>query len=466
MAGYDGRGARFPLTIVRGADLAFQLTVTSGGSAVDLSAATIAGEVYNASGTLVDTMTAAVSGAGSNIVTLSFTDTETTALTLTGYRWTLWVTRGGDKRPWLAGQVTVTDGTTGQSGSTGAYTLTVDEDVSVAVEVATVGGSGGGASALDDLTDVTITTPITGNSLMYNGSAWVNATYAPVTVAGTTDTLAATDNGKVNIYSNASLVTITLPTDGSDDLIDGFECLLVAAGAAGITLSTSGLTLIGSTPTTTAAQDESIYVKKTGTANTWLIIGPAAGGGGGATNLTWTAATSTVASDTGTDAVLTAVDGTNPGLMTVALKTKLDGIETAADVTDATNVSAAGAPIISSGAGAPASTPSKVGDVYIDTTNDDAYTAVGTASSADWEKHNDGGGGGGDIATDTIWDAKGDLAVGTGANTAAKLTAGTNGYVLTADSAEVTGLKWAVASGGSSDPLAADFIISGRIFSR
>ena len=34
---------------------------------------------------------------------------------------------------------------------------------------------------------------------------------------------------------------------------------------------------------------------------------------------------------------------TNPGLMTVALKSKLDGIEAAADVTDATNVSAAGA---------------------------------------------------------------------------------------------------------------------------
>jgi len=64
---------------------------------------------------------------------------------------------------------------------------------------------------------------------------------------------------------------------------------------------------------------------------------------GGATNLTWTASTSTVASDTGTDAVITAVDGVNPGLMSVADKSKLDGIEAAADVTDATNVAAAGA---------------------------------------------------------------------------------------------------------------------------
>ena len=55
----------------------------------------------------------------------------------------------------------------------------------------------------------------------------------------------------------------------------------------------------------------------------------------------------------------------------------------------------------------------------------------------------------GDVATDTIWDAKGDLAGGTGANTAARLGVGTNGQVLTADSAEATGLKWAAASSGN-----------------
>ena len=67
-----------------------------------------------------------------------------------------------------------------------------------------------------------------------------------------------------------------------------------------------------------------------------------AGAGAGA-NLAWDAGTSTVSSDTGTDATLTVVDAINPGLMTVADKSKLDGIEASADVTDATNVDAAGA---------------------------------------------------------------------------------------------------------------------------
>src|SRR5688500_15671052 len=41
-----------------------------------------------------------------------------------------------------------------------------------------------------------------------------------------------------------------------------------------------------------------------------------------------------------------------------------------------------------------------------------------------------GGAGGGAIATDAIWDAAGDLVQGTGANTAAKLTAGTAAMFL------------------------------------
>jgi hypothetical protein len=49
----------------------------------------------------------------------------------------------------------------------------------------------------------------------------------------------------------------------------------------------------------------------------------------------------------------------------------------------------------------------------------------------------------------TAIDAKGDLIAGTGADAFSRLAVGTNGYVLTADSAESTGMKWAAAAGGS-----------------
>lgn len=80
-------------------------------------------------------------------------------------------------------------------------------------------------------------------------------------------------------------------------------------------------------------------------------------------------------------------------------------------------------------------------------------------------------GGAGDVATDAIWDAKGDLAAGTGANTAAALTVGANDTVLTAASGETTGLKWANVStftdysttstitGWSASPTASIFVI-------
>lgn len=50
---------------------------------------------------------------------------------------------------------------------------------------------------------------------------------------------------------------------------------------------------------------------------------------------------------------------------------------------------------------------------------------------------------GGDVTTDAVWDAKGDLVVATGADAAGRLAVGANGTVLTADSAQAKGVKWA-----------------------
>jgi hypothetical protein len=50
-----------------------------------------------------------------------------------------------------------------------------------------------------------------------------------------------------------------------------------------------------------------------------------------------------------------------------------------------------------------------------------------------------------DVLTEALVDAKGDLLVASGADTVTRLAAGTNGYVLTANSSATNGLEWAAA---------------------
>jgi len=68
--------------------------------------------------------------------------------------------------------------------------------------------------------------------------------------------------------------------------------------------------------------------------------------------------------------------------------------------------------------------------------------------------------GGSETLPASIIDAKGDVIVGTAADTAARLAVGADGQVLTADSGEASGVKWAAAAGGDSVPY-----VSGNYYS-
>lgn len=93
------------------------------------------------------------------------------------------------------------------------------------------------------------------------------------TVSGATATLSAANHATTIRYTNTAQVSVTLPTDASNDLPDGFWAMLFAEGAGGLTLSTAGITLTGTNPSVTIIQNEALFVIKTPVANTWMVIG-------------------------------------------------------------------------------------------------------------------------------------------------------------------------------------------------
>jgi hypothetical protein len=100
-----------------------------------------------------------------------------------------------------------------------------------------------------------------------------------------------------------------------------------------------------------------------------------------------------------------------------------------------------------------------------------AWAASGATGDIEGVTAGTGISGGGTSGTVTITnsmateiDAKGDLVVGTGADTFARLAVGTNGHTLVADSAETTGLKWAApAAGGAYTSIASGSLSSNAV---
>jgi len=113
-------------------------------------------------------------------------------------------------------------------------------------------GSGGlswvdqsaGASALNDLSDVTITAAATGEVLRYNGSAWVDAVLAYSDLSGTPTNVSTftNDAGYLTAITGENIgdlsdVTLTTPTSGQVLSYNGSAWVNAAASGGGWTYS-------------------------------------------------------------------------------------------------------------------------------------------------------------------------------------------------------------------------------------
>jgi hypothetical protein len=164
---------------------------------------------------------------------------------------------------------------------------------------------------------------------------------------GTAETLTLANDGQLVTMNNDSENTLTVPPTSSVAFPLGTQIAVAQVGMGQTTIVAGvGVTILSlDNVLSFAGQGATAALVKRGT-DTWLaVLGIAHFGGEGGANLstTLTATTVKVDSDSGTSATIPAADASNAGVMTRDMQVKLNGIETAADVTDAANVAAAGA---------------------------------------------------------------------------------------------------------------------------
>lgn len=305
---------------------------------------------------------------------------------------------------------------------------------------------------------------------------------------GSSATLDADNDGVIHVDASTGDLTLTLPSSGLPQgraflviRVDGSANAITVASDAEINGATDDIEL--------ASRGDGVVLATTGDEWSAAIIGGGGGGGAvdsvnGQTGVVVLDAADVGADPAGTAAALvddlsgvtdastarlnlglgdSATRNVGTGAGTVAAgddsrlsdqRTPLDNSVTSAKIVDGTivdaDISASAAIALSKLATDPLARANHTGTQDASTigsgTIATARLGSGTASSTTFLRGDQTWAtpaGGGSVATDAIWDAKGDLAVGTGADAASRLAVGTGANtVIMADGSASTGLRY------------------------
>ena len=150
-------------------------------------------------------------------------------------------------------------------------------------------GSGGGATTIDELSDVTITSPSSGQVLKYNGTAWVNGTDNTSGGGGSSnsfETIAVAGQSSVVADSATDTLTLVAGTGITITTVAGTDAITIAAsgGAAGNNFETiavagqSNIVADSSSDTLTLAAGTGISITTNASTDTVTITSTVSGG--------------------------------------------------------------------------------------------------------------------------------------------------------------------------------------------